>query len=727
MTAHRLPLPERLGQGLFVGGLLVVALRPLIQENHDTFEIALMNDLGGLQTLSPAITLWIALINVIIFGATMALRACGYLTAPRRTGILVGLAIISIAAVWQCGAASNQRLAITASIDWIATPLLAVALAHLMQRAWQMRLACCVIVATGAAAAVECYDQVWSTLPETIVTYENHKAEQWGRQGIPLDDYRVELFERRLYEKAANGPFAFANVTGSYLVVVAFTVLAGLRRGSTAVVTVGLAAMVTCAVWLTGSRGATAVLLIGLTIAAFAWSWRAWINRHREQVWRWSLVTVLTGISAIAATAWVRGGLPGGSLTYRWWYLESTARMVAEHPFGVGTGQFGRYYTRYKEIKSPEEIAHPHNFIAAATAAWGVPGFVGIVLMVIGGSRAVTGLGRREESPHDDVFDQGGSGPQFTWFVASGAIGCAVLFGARGLLHYENLHLAIGANVLTCPAWFLGFILTAWSSEWRRPPSTPWLVAGISAFLMHNLITFALAISGAATTFFAMFAIAVACAARTSEATAPRSPGNRRLATAIIASTVFAGAAIAYWGIAPLQRSWPALCQARTAMSFGDASRSYEAAMGADLRDPTAPYELLRLQIAVGRPTAKVLDAVAIRDPESTATYRLMAQAMVQSAPPDPQQAANIYEEVLKRYPTNPDDHLRMADILMLVYEQAHSADVRQRAHAELTQALQLDAARDPLEVRRYSAEKRAKLAKRLQVLESKAAKPTPG
>ena len=65
--------------------------------------------------------------------------------------MVLGFVIVAVAAAASCFVASNKRLAINTTLDWLTLPMLAIALAYLLQHAWQMRLALCVIIASGVA------------------------------------------------------------------------------------------------------------------------------------------------------------------------------------------------------------------------------------------------------------------------------------------------------------------------------------------------------------------------------------------------------------------------------------------------------------------------------------------------------------------------------------------------------------------------------------------------
>ncbi len=85
------------------------------------------------------------------------------------------------------------------------------------------------------------------------------------------------------------------------------------------------------------------------------------------------------------------------------------------------------------------------------------------------------------------------------------------------------------------------------------------------------------------------------------------------------------------------------------------------------------------------------------------------------------EKVVRYHEQVLQRYPTNPNDRIRMSAILVMQYERAGNVSALRRATHELATSLDLNSRRDPLEVRRFSAERvaglQAKLAKLKRML----------
>ena len=70
---------DRRGLMLFLVSLVIIGLRPLIQETHDSERQPFAAVLQELPEIGPLPTLWINLLIIGIFGFTMALRSRGRL------------------------------------------------------------------------------------------------------------------------------------------------------------------------------------------------------------------------------------------------------------------------------------------------------------------------------------------------------------------------------------------------------------------------------------------------------------------------------------------------------------------------------------------------------------------------------------------------------------------------------------------------------------------------
>jgi hypothetical protein len=374
----------------------LVALRPLIGESYDSAGNAVTDALGVVSDPKPLATL--------IFDALILASSCGWLVARmigsprsyRRTGLEWGTALVAVAGIVSCLVAGNKRLAVSATLDWLCLPLLAIALVQLLRKPWQRRLLLAAVLASACVEAAQCVEQSL-TFPETWAHYQSMKSDFWARQGVEPDSSQVELFEQRMKARQATGFFPLSNVAGSYLVLcglagIGLTAAQWRRLGNgpknliASLCTISTASVL-AAVVLTKSFGAAVSGIAGLVLWIAIRRFREWIDANRVRTWIIAWLCVVAGAGGVIGYGLLRGSLPGWSLTFRWQYWQASSKLIADHwTTGVGRENFSRHYLRYKAIESPEEVANPHDLFVQAAADWGLLGLVGIVVMALGAS-----------------------------------------------------------------------------------------------------------------------------------------------------------------------------------------------------------------------------------------------------------------------------------------------------------------------------------------------------
>jgi len=514
--------------------LVVLAIRPLIAETYDSAVVGISRVLPGIGHPTPAVTVLIdlaILIAVLLWVVGSALRA----GRSCRWGMMeLGALVAAAAAIVSCAAASNKRLAIVATGDWVAMVAVMILLARQVRRPWQARLVLCVVLASGLTSAVKCIQQRAYEFDETIREYRRHEAALWLQEGLRLDDPQVELYRRRLYGKEATGFFVDPNVAGSYLVLCAFAA-AGLAaaklrgpvrpfRRAFGVVGVGLTGVGLVAVGLTASRGAILAVILGAGVWLGLERLKGRLGPVRRRMLVVGWLAAATGAAAVVGYGTVTGTLPTDSLRFRWGYWQASARMIAEHPWtGVGTANFGRAYTRYKSIRQPEEVKDPHNLLVKAAAEWGLVGAVGLVVMLVGLSSRIVGdapvpdpYGRADCRP----FDTPGRPLRWTALVAVAAFAAHALAGGYG----SFAGLVVG-TLIPAGIWLIAINLLLLDSDQMRffeddalPGCTLAVACGLLVFVVLNLITFSLFVPGAGTTFFALAGLACSQGLRQHEA-----------------------------------------------------------------------------------------------------------------------------------------------------------------------------------------------------------------
>ena len=598
----------------------VVVLRPLVAESYDSAQTTLTAALGQVSDPSP--------VRTLVFDLVILAGACGWLLARavgpaapfRRTGLEWGTVIIAMAAALSCAVAGNKRVAIGASLDWICLPVLAIVLVQLMERPWQRRLFVAGVLASAAVQAVHCFDQFYVSFDDTWAQYQSDKAAFWAKQGVELDSSAVELFERRALAREASGFLAHSNVTGSYLVLCGLTALGPALAGWTraggaasalaALILTFIAAVILGAVPLTNSTGA----MVSAAAAAALWSVLrfsgGWIERHRTAATKLGWGAAAFGLSAFVAHGAYFGHVDIGSLPFRWqeslvfrWqYWATSCELIADHPVtGVGRENFGAHYVAYKDIGSPEEIANPHNLFVQAAADWGLPGLLGMVVLVIGAVRTATGSRLSERGALDVSDEQPGLGRTATWAACLGAV---VTIGRLPLLESDDPNFRYAATVTTGLIWVPVFLAFLWAApvigeraargRGVRELATKGTMFGLCAFLLHDLLNFAMFVPGSAVTAFALVGVCI------SEKAGPKGPAptstraNRWIAFGAATGLV---TCIAMAIGPPVVCANRCLAEARRAephereTSGADAMGLYAQAAACDPLDPTAYTE----------------------------------------------------------------------------------------------------------------------------------------
>jgi len=718
--------------------LLIVAMRPLLSETFYSNLDAMSRVADAIGDPTPAVTAWL---DWGVWMAALLAAVSSYLQKRpwRITGVELGGGILVVAAIISTLAASNKRLAINASSDWLTALVLLMVVANLCRDRMRIGMLLAVLVASGAATMARCGMQVGVEYAETRQHYEENKAAFWARQNIPLDDSRVELYERRLNAAEAAGFFPLSNTNGIWLSLAGFSGLglAGLVwRRRRRWLLFGLAAATFACILLTGSKGA----LLATAAAVVVWLILVRFQQDMQDRWRLALVggwLCLVGLISAGVTYGVaEGGLPGDSLQFRWDYWQVTRDIIAQHgATGVGALNFDHAYLAHKPIEYPEEIRDPHNFILSVLAQWGVLGGMGLLAVFVGGSIvAARTWGTREPTDAPPpVYDPQAKLSSLQWVVAV-AIGFVLLriWVMRGWFMDETGAAYIFFDIgLYGVIWILVFAGLCWVARggWTGDMDICQVgcLAGLLAFILHSLIDMAMFFPGTLMPFAALAGILLTDKPRRSETPAIASRPAVPLA-------IFAVGALAFvvLVLVPVTRANGLLQQARFASSGAQRWNLFERAMAADPLDPTAPVELALTYVGSGGDVQTALawyNEGLQRDPKQIGLYRGRASLYEMSfrktgSMTDLTRAIGAARAVVSMYPNSPDDHLFLADMLTR-NAAAAGPECLDEAIFHYQRALELDAARHPGEIRRWSESRRQSIQDRLdQLLEMTASQP---
>jgi hypothetical protein len=521
--------------------LALIPLRAVLSETH-SFEVARsLRNLDAPGAASPATTF--ALCAVIFGVATLVAFARLWTGGPRyrRSGAEWGALLLIIGMAISTWRAGQKHLAIIGSLDFLALLVYFVTLSQLLRRPWQVRLALTVILAAGGIMLAKCAYQHWVEWPETVKYYQEHKAELLAsNQSSPGFIYD---YEQRLKSGSLSGYFNHPNVLASYLILVIFAALAVVRArwmcrpGWTVAPPALIAAVGFVALIGAQSKGAVAALAIGLMFWLAAWVLREKLLRAPVRAVATVWLLLFMGSVALAATLHYKPGALGLSMLYRSFYWRASAAMVADQgPWGVGANNFGRFFTRYKDVACPEDVEDPHSWPVRALTEWGVLGLAGMLVVFIGVSLRIArrsfgpltssaeepeaqsprhlpgAFATRNESSASLAGDKSAS--IILW---AAAISLIFTLGWFATLYDAAPAFLLLTLVMPLWVWFVTFFATGYEpADGMRfvdrapgPIITP-ICAGLVAFLIHSGIDLAMFQGGPATTFFALLAIALA-------------------------------------------------------------------------------------------------------------------------------------------------------------------------------------------------------------------------
>ena len=724
--------------------LAVVGLRPLIGESFSASGMRMTAALLGTRDPWAATTLVLDAIMVVAFAVLLLVdgRRAGWW---RRTGLAWGAVVWVGAAVVSTWAAADKRPAINASFDFFAAILLCMALAGLLNRAWKVRLALYVVVASASVYAVACMDEV-ATFAETEARYNANREAFWSQQGIALDSPRVRGFEARMHAREAGGFFAHSNLAGGYQVLGGFAALAlaagvwCVRREHMIALVIALvtAAAIFTGAWLTHSTGALVGGVVGAVVLGLRMGVPRWFeHRRRVLIVGWTLA--LGAVGGAVTVGFVRGGLPGASLDFRWHYWITSLDMLTDcWPTGVGAENFGDAYLAYKPITSSEEIKNPHNILVQFATEYGALGLLSAVMMLVGGSLAVTQprATERRGVGHNDASAPATS----TWLMWCAGLAVLIFAPRLLLLPSGDTDYLVYMTTTGMMVWCSVFVLNALSN--RSVPSG-WSVldaiasgvnCGLLALVVHDMSSFTLSVPGARMVFFSMVAIAVAARqldGHDSRRSSHRGAGHLgwRVGGAIVLVAVCG--LVLY---APV-RAEIALHRARQAATAGrlaEALADYRGAVALDPLDRVAPAELSRFLATRANESTSRLDTYAKaiaamttaieRAPRTITLWRsrmrmYVARGISGGGRADFERAVADARRVIELYPNRPRSYVDLADVLAMV----GSREATTEAISQLEYARQLDGRRLPTETqRRFSPGELADIDQRIATLRAR-------
>ncbi len=274
---------------------------------------------------------------------------------------------------------------------------------QLLRTRAETRAICSVMIGLAVCLSALSFHQVFYGLPEARAAYEQNPEAMLREAGIDSTEGSPErrLFEDRLGSTEPTATFALANSLAGLLapwlvLCVGIGVTVERRQGTGARTLIAAGSIALCigfCLMLTKSR--SAVLAVTTAVALLSlWRWR------RGRTLDWRVLAAGVTAAAVLAIAVVVAGLfdrlvlteAPKSVLYRFQYWESTAEMIADHPwFGCGPGNFQQFYVQYKLPEASESISDPHNLLFEVWSTMGTPALLTLLVLLAALGRCVWG------------------------------------------------------------------------------------------------------------------------------------------------------------------------------------------------------------------------------------------------------------------------------------------------------------------------------------------------
>ncbi len=685
--------------------LAVIALRTTFTEGPATQSSTFAANLGdSLYSLSVSTVLILAFVLWIVWSF------CSKSFIYRRTGMEIGLGIFCVGAFVAGLAAADKRLAITDVAVFLAPLLTAFLLVQILDSQSKIKLMLAVIAALGVISAYQCAEQFFVSNQMTIEQYQEDPQSLLGPLGIEPDSFQQFLFEHRLYSKGVRGFFTTRNSAGSFALMALFAAIALFidkfknRRSDTSglwyLLGCGLGvAVILFSLGLTRSKGA----FIGLFFAATAFFmfllFGNWLKAHKRAILAACLLLGIAGGWVVVSYGLSHDRLPGGgSMLVRGQYWHASAKMYADHPLtGVGPGNFGDFYTRYKPAAALESVADPHNFPLSILTQYGPLGLLGFLVMLLAPLWKL--LATTSGTPYKEINRLK---PTFrTQAILFLIVISTVLLFIRPIFMPETfaetldviIYVIVTMHVAPVAVFIIAFVLFAGpllktrdsKTEIRNTNTAVAVFCAILGVALHNLIDFAIFEPGVLTTFWAMMACLIAIDSHTNS----RSPIviKPKPFVKILIVTVALATSWVYFGyvVIPVARSTTRIRQANSAILTGQFEYAHEflkkaanddvlssSALSLDGRLYLHHYEmtldkdrdlLLRaetcLQDAIGRNDAEFKNFERLAD-----IYRLLAEVPIEQEKADwLNKAYKAALQAVERYPGCGRLHFKQAQI----------------------------------------------------------------
>lgn len=646
-------------------------------------------------------------------------------------GVVLGFfAIVAISALYHLRE-SSPRSAVNVLWEWAMLAVAYFLVRQCIASAADARAIMGAMVALGVALAALGYFQYTVDRWETINRYQQIKYDrvqmlQETGHWSPPDSLERKRFEDRLRSSEPFARFALANSLAGYLapwLVVAIGI--GLSRPPEkgfplgAWLTVALAIVMAGCLVLTKSRSGMVAVGVGLVLL--------WVfsPRGKRPAWLWPAVAGVLGL-VIISVAWFAGALDrevvtqaGRSLAFRAQYWQATTQLVSDHPFGgVGLGQFGLNYPRYKLPEASEEISDPHNFLLETSALAGIP-----ALLLLIGALGLIGTQLYRHAPRATLGDVSPDEALRGSYRFAGGGAIAGLFLGWVVSLAASVPLPIRSFSLLLVVLLVSLaVLLPWIRAGRLTPSV--VLVGIAVLLVNLLAAGSLVFPAVAGTLWLL----VAVGASLTDARRSQRTYIPHVAYVVAALGLLVGLMCYLTAYYPVIKSQEQLSESIAAQQRGDIAAAEEhlaAAVAADPHDAQLAIRLaeLRYHLLPEKPTENAIEQVKAaaelartRSPHDASLLgdqgRLYLGLFERVGQPELlDRAEKLFRHALERYPTSIMLHASLALTLA-----ARAQPVAARAEANVALRLEATALQADHQDKRIPAELRQQL---LRIIES--------
>jgi len=548
-------------EGILLAVVLgVMALRlSFVEQPHSTMQnAALWTTPRGMSLLLSGGLFAVVMAGLLVQWYQGRLRLSGRIL-PLAAGLFLAGGVIA------CMVSSDKRAAISELFTLTVPMLLAIAAIGWLDSQRRLDTAVWVILAMGCAAVYVSVDQFTAGNSQVEQDYAADPQRHLAILGIEPNSMAHFHYEHRLHSKDVRGFLLTSNSTATFLLAGIFISLGLIidtvrsRRedaGFAARLVVQILVLTALAVGLLigKSRGGIGAAMLSAILFAVLLLCRRWVWAYRKPVLAAGLLAAVMFVIWVISYGNQHGRLPGPNALYvRWQYWVGAADMLRDRfVTGVGGGNFGIFYPRYKIAAAPETVKDPHQFILSLWCQFGILGPTAF-LMAAGaavwkGFRRVCGeqAGAADSIvARPDSFIPAGvlAGTLFLLllfrpFVSEGGIGGenAVVQQSVFLLMY----------VLPAAAFVLAFGLL-WATA-KEPTSVMpregllcGLVCGVVGILIHNMIDFAIFEPGVWMSFWLMLALIIAVSRGPQKPAGAEAPPVKQRRLGILIAAMVAG------------------------------------------------------------------------------------------------------------------------------------------------------------------------------------------